>query len=303
MKRLFLKLKRLKVYLRNLNKDFFSDISARVKIKREEIEKQQILTLRGMEPIEKELDSQRELNSLEEAESMFLQQKAKSHWLKEGDKCSKFFYSVIATKNKRDTIRVLVDDQGKRFTDPEVKVYSVPLLKGLLHHLPSPDHFVGLTKDVSIEEIKEAIFDQGNDKAPGPDGYTPLFFKKSWTVIKEDVIEAINYIFQESFIYPGFNATIIALVPKIPNPCKVSDFRPIFYCYVIYKTITKIIVKRISHLMSMLISPNQTAFVKGRSIVDNTLLAQEIVKGYGRNNISPRCALKIDLQKAFDSIH
>ncbi|XP_039051574.1 uncharacterized protein LOC120193006 [Hibiscus syriacus] len=49
--------------------------------------------------------------------------------------------------------------------------------------------------------------------------------------------------------------------------------------------------------------PNQTAFVKGRSIVDNTLLAQEIVKGYGRKNISPRCALKIDLQKAFDSIH
>ncbi|XP_039047557.1 uncharacterized protein LOC120188106 [Hibiscus syriacus] len=36
--------------------------------------------------------------------------------------------------------------------------------------------------------------------------------------------------------------------------------------------------------------------------MDNTLLAQDIVKGYGRNSISPRCAIKIDLQKAFDSL-
>ncbi|XP_039013482.1 uncharacterized protein LOC120143162 [Hibiscus syriacus] len=47
---------------------------------------------------------------------------------------------------------------------------------------------------------------------------------------------------------------------------------------------------------------SQSAFVKGRSITDNTLLAQEIVKGYSRRNLSPRCSIKIDLQKAFDSI-
>ncbi|XP_039037564.1 uncharacterized protein LOC120174909 [Hibiscus syriacus] len=44
----------------------------------------------------------------------------------------------------------------------------------------------------------------------------------------------------------------------------------------------------------------QSAFVNERSIVDNTLFAQELVRGYSRNNISPRCALKIYLQKAFD---
>ncbi|XP_039071288.1 uncharacterized protein LOC120218421 [Hibiscus syriacus] len=40
-----------------------------------------------------------------------------------------------------------------------------------------------------------------------------------------------------------------------------------------------------------------------RNIVDNTLLAQELVKGYGRKSISPRCSLKIDIHKAFDSLH
>ncbi|XP_039062870.1 secreted RxLR effector protein 78-like [Hibiscus syriacus] len=56
-------------------------------------------------------------------------------------------------------------------------------------------------------------------------------------------------------------------------------------------------------LLPDIISLNQTAFVRGRTIIDNTLLAQELVKGYGRKNISPRCALKVDLQKAFDCLH
>ncbi|XP_039038037.1 uncharacterized protein LOC120175480 [Hibiscus syriacus] len=52
-----------------------------------------------------------------------------------------------------------------------------------------------------------------------------------------------------------------------------------------------------------MIAPNQSAFVRGRKIEDNTLLAQEIVRGYGRGSISPRCVIKADLQKAFDSLN
>ncbi|XP_039045257.1 uncharacterized protein LOC120184986 [Hibiscus syriacus] len=232
MKSLFLKLKRLKVSLKQLNKDYFSDIKAR-----------------------------RELKSLQEVEAMFLKQKAKLHWLKEGDKCTKLFHSIIATKNKRQTIR----------------------------HIPSFEESETFVKEVTSDEIREVIFSQGNDKAPGPDGFTALFFKKAWPVVGNDFIKAIKYFFQESYIYPAFNATVIALIPKKSNPSKVSVFRPISCCSVIYKTNTKIIVNIITNLLP--------------SIVDNTLLAQEIVKGYGRKNISPRCALKIDLQKAFDSIN
>ncbi|XP_038994199.1 uncharacterized protein LOC120118111 [Hibiscus syriacus] len=160
-----------------------------------------------------------------------------------------------------------------------------------------------LTKDVTTEEIKEAIFAQGNDKAPGPDSYTPLFFKKAWTIVGEDVVGAVKYFFQHSSMLLAFNATTIALILKTPNPIKVKDFRPISCCSVIYKTITKILVQRLIRLIPGMVSINQTAFIKGRSIVDNTLLAQELVKGYDRKVISPRCTLKIDLQKAFDTLH
>ncbi|KAE8691842.1 Bifunctional dTDP-4-dehydrorhamnose 3,5-epimerase/dTDP-4-dehydrorhamnose reductase [Hibiscus syriacus] len=312
MKKLFLKLKRLKSNLKQLNKESFSDISARVREKQEEIEKQKLLSLRGLEPIEKELRLQRELKTLEDAEAMFLKKKAKTYWLKEWDKNSKFFYYVIATKNKKDTIRALIDHQGRRLdtfkdmsteiikffknlldsTDPKVTNCSVNLLKDLLNPIPRSENYQGITNEVTSQEIYKAIYGQGNDKAPGPDGYTPLFFNKAWHVIGEEVIEAIKFFFQESIIYHAFNATSIALVPKISNPCKVSDYRPISYCSVIYKAITKIIVKRINFLLPQIISPNQSTFVKGRSIVDNSLLAQDIVKGYGRKK---HLSLALDL--------
>ncbi|XP_039029055.1 uncharacterized protein LOC120163114 [Hibiscus syriacus] len=187
--------------------------------------------------------------------------------------------------------------------DSRVKNCTPNLLKDLMQfNLPS-DVSYNLVKEATDEEIQEAIFNQGNDKAPGPDGFTPYFFKKSWSVVGKGVVNAIKYFFQETFILLALNATTIALIPKVSNPNKVRDFRPISYCSVIYKTITKILVKRLTTLLPGIISLNQSAFVKGRNIVDNTLLAQELIRDYGRKFISPRRALKVDLQKAFDTLH
>ncbi|XP_038991407.1 uncharacterized protein LOC120114637 [Hibiscus syriacus] len=202
----------------------------------------------------------------------------------------------LLLKNKKDTIRILIDENGNRlesyeqmsaevikfFTnligtaDPAIKDTNQNLLKDLIKYSLPADKANDLVKDVTKEEIKKAFFSQGNEKCPGPD---------------------------ESFLLPAFNATIIAFVPKIPNPSKVKDFRPLSCCSVVYKVISKIMVRRLTTIMPDLVTLNQTAFVKGRSITDNTLLAQELVRGYSRKNLSPRCSLKIDLHKAFDSLN
>ena len=54
--------------------------------------------------------------------------------------------------------------------------------------------------------------------------------------------------------------------------------------------------------MPDLINGNESAFIGGCSIVDNVLMAQELVRGYGRKFLSSRCAIKVDLQKTFDSL-
>ncbi|KAL0455541.1 UNVERIFIED_CONTAM: hypothetical protein Slati_0893300 [Sesamum latifolium] len=98
------------------------------------------------------------------------------------------------------------------------------------------------------------------------------------------------------------NSTLISLIPKVANPTSVTEFRPISCCNVLYKIITKVIVQRMRTVLDLLISPSQNAFVPGRSIGDNILLAQELFHGYNQQHLPPRCALKVDLRKAYDTV-
>ncbi|GLT48179.1 hypothetical protein SLA2020_218200 [Shorea laevis] len=82
----------------------------------------------------------------------------------------------------------------------------------------------------------------------------------------------------------------------------MAEFRPISCCNLLYKCITKIIANRLKKCLPLFISNNQCAFVEGRLMVENILLAQELVKDYHKTDMQPRCTLKIDLMKAFDSV-
>ncbi|GJR69495.1 RNA-directed DNA polymerase, eukaryota, reverse transcriptase zinc-binding domain protein [Tanacetum coccineum] len=130
-----------------------------------------------------------------------------------------------------------------------------------------------MIKNVSDKEIKDALFDIDSNKAAGPDWYTSCFFKKAWDIIGTD------------------------------TPNKVSDFRHIAYCNVLYKCISKILTNKIKGGLSKVVSLNQSAFIPGRHIQDNILITQELLKGYNRKNGPKRCAMKIDIQKAYDTIN
>ncbi|XP_074289299.1 uncharacterized protein LOC141614454 [Silene latifolia] len=95
---------------------------------------------------------------------------------------------------------------------------------------------------------------------------------------------------------------MITLIPKTDRPTSVKHFRPIACCNVIYKTISKIMCARLAVVLPDIISRNQGAFIQGRSILENILICQDLVRMYNRGNASPRCMFKLDLQKAYDSI-
>ncbi|KAK3218488.1 hypothetical protein Dsin_012458 [Dipteronia sinensis] len=106
--------------------------------------------------------------------------------------------------------------------------------------------------------------------------------------------------------FKELNATILALVPKVPNPSKMKDFRPIFCCSTLYKIIAKIsakiIANRIKPCLPDIISPSQSAFVAGRRIGDNISLAQELMRNYHKDISCPRLALKVYLMMAFNMV-
>ncbi|CAN1154621.1 Transposon TX1 uncharacterized 149 kDa protein [Linum perenne] len=159
-----------------------------------------------------------------------------------------------------------------------------------------------LVEPVTAKEIQVALFSLGTDKSPGPDGITVHFYKTSWGIIGPEVTLAIQSFVDKGELPHQVNATTLALIPKVLNADDFKNFRPISCCNVLYKCITKVIATRIGRILPKLISPSQSAFIKGRLISDNILLAHELVNSYHKKQVPPRCVIKIDLTKAFDSV-
>ncbi|GKA83579.1 RNA-directed DNA polymerase, eukaryota, reverse transcriptase zinc-binding domain protein, partial [Tanacetum coccineum] len=124
----------------------------------------------------------------------------------------------------------------------------------------------------------------------------------TWHIVGTDVCKAVKEFFAKGKLLGELNATLITLVPKISTPKKVSDFRPIACCNVLYKSISKIITNRIKNALDSIIHKNQSAFIPNRQITDNILLSQELLKGYDCKKGPKRCSMKIDIQKAYDTV-
>ncbi|KAL0386038.1 UNVERIFIED_CONTAM: hypothetical protein Sradi_2998100 [Sesamum radiatum] len=117
-----------------------------------------------------------------------------------------------------------------------------------------------------------------------------------------EVTKVVLEFFATGKLLKQVNATLLSLIPKEWSPTMVGEFQPISCCNVLYKVITNITVMRLSVVLDSLISPSQNAFVLGRAISDNILLAQELFTGYNQQHLPPRFALKVDLRKAYDTV-
>lgn len=152
------------------------------------------------------------------------------------------------------------------------------------------------------EEIKSCMFKLNPNKAPGPDGLTSAFFKASWDTVGAEVVSAIKNFFATKFLSATANATILSLIPKFPGASRIRDFRPISCLNTIYKVISRLMVKRLKPILPTLILPSQTAFIKGRLLVENTTLAGELINGHHKKKGVRRITIKVDIAKAFDTL-
>ncbi|XP_062028922.1 uncharacterized protein LOC133744912 [Rosa rugosa] len=115
-----------------------------------------------------------------------------------------------------------------------------------------------LCASYSAVEIRAALFQMYPTKALGPDAAVPSFLASG------KLLGEINF-------------SYICLIPKVKNPESVADLRPITLCNVIYKICSKVIANRLKKILDVIISPFQSAFIPGRLITYNTLIANDCV--------------------------
>ena len=162
-----------------------------------------------------------------------------------------------------------------------------------------------LTSDYNADEIRAVLFQMGPTKAPGPDGMNALFYQKFWHIVGDNVIAAVLDFLNSSYMVPEINYTHIVLISKVKSPEKMADFRPISLYNVIYKIISKVLANRSKQILPQLISPSQSAFVPGRLITDNVLVAYETLHTMHcrKKGKTGSLALKLDLVKPMTELN
>lgn len=166
----------------------------------------------------------------------------------------------------------------------------------------TPQQASYLTAPFSRQEINDAVSLCSSQKTPGPDVFSFSFIKESWEIIRDDIYKMMVDNFWENHILPkGANIVWIALIPKVDNPDGFKDFRPISKVGCSYNIIAKLLARRLQHVMSSLIGPFQSSFIKGRQILDGALVAGELIENFKRKKIKSTI-LKLDFHKAFDNV-
>ncbi|XP_074306080.1 uncharacterized protein LOC141641309 [Silene latifolia] len=216
-------------------------------------------------------------------------QRAKIRHAQEGHAPTKYLFQKARTQKNRNRIGALKDNEGY-YTDFTL-------------HL-TVDQSQWLDRPFTAEEVRDAVFSIGDNKSPGIDGLTSAFFKRFWHTVEKHVTIAVLKFLNLGHILKEWNQTLITLVPKIANPETVSQLRPISLCNVLYKIASKCLAKRLRSLLPDIIPESQNAFIKGRLIYDNCLIAHEIMTYVNQQTSGTNCymAMKVDMNKAFGRV-
>lgn len=168
----------------------------------------------------------------------------------------------------------------------------------------TPDMNRKLLRPYTGEEVKQALFQMYPTKSPGHDGLPALFYQQYWHVVGDEVSKLCVSVLHGEKSVKEFNHTLIALIPKVKQPKRVTEFRPISLCTVIYKIIVKTFANRLKQVLPSLISETQSAFVPRRSIHDNVMIAFETLHSMKclQQRQPVKMAVKLDMAKAYDLV-
>lgn len=260
------------------------------------------------------------LNDLWSQEESHLKQRSRIRWLHEGDSNTSFFHHSTIQRRRQNRISGVktrngawaqnCDDIRRAFEEQFIELFKTNgnrnwgTILDCVIPVVTEEMNMELMKPVSTEEVKEAAFQMGGSKAPGPDGFNGVFYHNYWEIIRHEIQGIMTDFLSGSNTIQQLNSTQIVLVPKVANPELVTQYRPISLCNYSYKILSKVLANRLNPLLQVIISPTQNAFVPTRQIQDNILVAHEVFHYLKLRKSTKKfeMGVKLDMNKAYDRV-
>lgn len=269
--------------LRRWNREVFGEVQKRKDNLVTEIKELQdrLIVAPINELLDKEAELSKELDVVLEQEEVIWFQKSREKWIALGDQNTKFYHTSTIIRRRRNHIEMLKNDDGVWISDMQEleqlaigyyrRLYSIVDVDEVVPKLPregfvalSQADYTHLNKPFSAEEVLKAIRGMGKYKAPGPDGFQPVFYQHCWDIVGDLVVRFVLDFFRTGELPPNTNDVLIVLLEKVTKPERITQFRPISLCNVLFKTITKVMVIRLKQVITKLIGPAQASFIPGR---------------------------------------
>lgn len=217
----------------------------------------------------------------------------------EGNSNSKCLHTTTSSRKKLNHIPHLKTDGDEIVDDHEemyrmVKDYYKNVFASLFEvrrpanvsniNVVTSDHNADLVADLTFEEFDRAVKQMHADKASGPDGLNPTFFQHFWGLLGSEVFNYCKGWLRECSFPFDLNDTNLILIPKKDNVERMAKLRPIALCNIQYKILAKVLANRLKSILLVIIEENQFAFVPGRNITNNVLVAFEVIHFMKRKN-------------------
>ncbi|KAK1698474.1 hypothetical protein QYE76_015171 [Lolium multiflorum] len=223
-----------------------------------------------------------QLLHLVKVEEEYWKQRGKTKWALQGDANTAYFHAVANGRRRK-----CCGLAPETWTDQQ-RVTS--------------EENDGLALTFSEAELECLVNDMKSNTAPGPDGLPVIFFKSFWPLVRRGILHILNDFVLGRIDIARLNFGILSLIPKVPGADQITQYRPIALINVIFKIVSKAYASRMDPVANRIIGPHQTAFIKGRNILDGPLALIEIIHEIKTKKLGG-ILLKLDFEKAYDRVN
>ena len=244
--------------------------------------------------------------------------RSRREWLENGEKNSKMFFNLEKQNNRKKNRAQIRLDNGKitsnnnKILEEQKRIYSdlyktrnIKINDEYLNNISLPqiskEERAEMDKEITEQEIKDALNMMDKDKVPGIDGFPSEFYKTFW----EEIKGIMTYLIREVLVV-GFAESarrgVISLIEKPERDLlKILEWRPLSLCNVDFKIAGKILANRLYKVLPKIIKNEQTGFMKERGAAENVLTMLSQIEYCTLNNIEA-LLVSFDFAKAFDHV-